>query len=156
MKTWLRVLARIGVALWRQKRTLLAGAGILAALGGYVLTSPAGLTGAPAADRGSVAAALENGDCADRTMAAVVNRTPDTLQQAYQCMDVAFQQRVSEQQFASQLQTASAPNVTKVARVGSYQSPNGAALVYYALDTSSQSVGYIVYLNSQGLVEKVE
>jgi len=95
-------------------------------------------------------------DCADTAMAAITDKSPAVAQQAYQCMDPSFQQRVSEQAFTQQMQTSSMPSVDKLARVGDYHSPAGGTMVYYALDGGGQSVGYIVYLGQNGKVVKIE
>ena len=89
-------------------------------------------------------------------MAAIASKSPAAVQQAYQCMTPTFQQRVTEQAFVQQIQTQSLPNVNKLARVGDYRTPTGATMVYYAVDASSQSAGYIVYLGTDGKVTKIE
>ena len=89
-------------------------------------------------------------------MAAITDKSPSVAQQAYQCMDTTFQQRVTEQAFTQQMQTARLPSVDKLARVGDYHSPAGGTMVYYALDGGGQSVGYIVYLGQNGKVLRIE
>jgi hypothetical protein len=71
-------------------------------------------------------------------------------------MDPSFQQRVSEQVFVQQMQAQSLPNVQKLARVGDYRTPAGGTMVYYAVDASGQSIGYIVYLSPDGKVLRIE
>jgi hypothetical protein len=93
---------------------------------------------------------------AGRTMAAVANKTSQNLQQAYQCMDASYQQRVSEQQFSTQIKAAGSGLIAKVERVGAHSEANGSQLVYFALDSGDQSIGYIVYLGANGKVEKIE
>jgi hypothetical protein len=78
-------------------------------------------------------------------------------QLAYQCMVDSYQQRVSEQQFSNQLHTTSRDlSITHVARVGTYDAPTGPTLVYYAVDTNSSSLGFIVYLGTNGKVLTIE
>jgi hypothetical protein len=89
-------------------------------------------------------------------MAAIANKSPGAAQQAYQCMDPSFQQRVPEQTFVQQLDTQALPDVNSVARVGDYHSQSGGSMVYYAVDANGQSVGYIVYLGQDGKVMKIE
>jgi hypothetical protein len=96
------------------------------------------------------------GDCADTAMAAIADKSPAVAQRAYQCMDPSFQQRVPEQTFIQQLQAQALPNVKNLARVGDYHAPAGGTMVYYAVDTSGQSVGYIVYLGQDGKVLRIE
>ena len=62
----------------------------------------------------------------------------------------------SQQVFVQQLQTRAMPNVSAVERVGDYHTPSGGTMVYYAVDASGQSVGYIVYLGHDGKVLKIE
>jgi hypothetical protein len=89
-------------------------------------------------------------------MAAIANKSPNAAQQAYQCMDPSFQQRVPEETFLQQLQTQALPDVSKIARVGDYTTPGGGQMVYYAVDANGQSIGYIVYLGQDGKVSKIE
>lgn len=125
---------------------------VSAALGGYVSLTWSGTLPT------SFASVTPNAssDCADTAMAAITDKSAAVAQQAYQCMDASFQQRVSEQAFTQQMQTSTMPNVDKLARVGDYHSPAGGTMVYYALDGGGQSVGYIVYLGQNGKVLKIE
>jgi hypothetical protein len=147
-----RVVARAGVGVWRHKGGVLVSAVVGVGLAAYVTLSgtgglPAALVSAPAPARS---------DCADTAMAAVADKSPTAAQRAYQCMDAAFQQRVTEAQFIQQMQTQRMPSVDKLARVGDYHTPAGGTMVYYALDGGGQSIGYIVYLGQDGKVLKIE
>jgi len=71
-------------------------------------------------------------------------------------MDASFQQRVTEADFTTQMQTQRMPNIDKLARVGDYKTSAGGTMVYYALDGGGQSVGYIVYLGQDGKVLRIE
>jgi hypothetical protein len=146
-----RIAARAGVGLWRHRGGLLLAAFVSVAIGGYVSLTWSGTLPT------SFAAVSPNAssDCADTAMAAITDKSAAVAQQAYQCMDASFQQRVSEQAFTQQMQTSSMPNVDKLARVGDYHSPAGGTMVYYALDGGGQSVGYIVYLGQNGKVLKI-
>jgi hypothetical protein len=97
-----------------------------------------------------------SGDCADTAMAALADKSPGAAQRAYQCMDPSFQQRVPEQVFAQQLQAQALPNVSSVSRVGDYHTQSGGSMVYYAVDTNGQSVGFIVYVGQDGKVLRIE
>jgi hypothetical protein len=147
-----RVAVRAGVGLWRHRGGLLLAAFVSAALGGYISMTWTGTLPT------SFAAASQPGtsDCADTAMAAITDKSPTVAQQAYQCMDASFQQRVSEQAFAQQMDTSRLPNADKLARVGDYHSAAGGTMVYYALDGDGQSVGYVVYLGQNGKVLKIE
>ena len=148
---WQRILNRAGLGLWHQRGTLLVGAGVLAALGAYALFLGPMLS----SSAGPAATGAGGRDCADTVMAAMAGA--GIQQQAYQCMDASYQQRVSEQQFSNQLQTTSRDqSITHVARVGSYDAPTGPTLVYYAVDTNNSSLGFIVYLGANGKVLTIE
>jgi hypothetical protein len=150
-----RVVARAGVGLWRHRVGVLLAVILCAGVGTYTV-----MTGLPVGSNPLAIAAggagASNGDCADTAMAAIADKSPDSAQRAYQCMDQSFQQRVPEQVFVQQMQTQALPNVQKLQRVGEYQTPAGGAMVYYAVDTSGQSVGYIVYLSQDGKVLRIE
>jgi hypothetical protein len=89
-------------------------------------------------------------------MAAIAGTSPALVQRAYQCMTPAFQQQVTEQAFAQQVQALHTANITRVNRVGSYSTPTGGTLVYYAVDAGGQSVGYTVYLGPDGKVVQIQ
>ncbi|HEV7666311.1 MAG TPA: hypothetical protein VGQ62_22445 [Chloroflexota bacterium] len=154
MTTYLlqRIGARALAGLWRQKQTLAVGMAMLVGVVGYLVLSPT-LLATPAAAAGVTPSGGTT--CADTTMTAIAQKTPAALQQAYQCMDVTFQQRTTEQQFAAQVQ-ASGLVVTHIARVGVYHDPSGSTLVYYALNSTTQSIGYVVYVDANGLVAHVQ
>ena len=147
---WQRVLARAALGLWQQRQTLLVGGVLVGAMLAY-------LTLMPSLSLGNAATQSNANDCADTVMAAVVGvGTPAIQQQAYQCMDPAIQQRVSQQEFSSQFQASQIADVTKVSRLGSYGTQTGAELVYYAVDAGQQSVGFVVYLSPTGKVTKID
>src|SRR5438045_3812895 len=92
-----RIAARAGVGIWHNRGSMLVALAAVAAMSGYVAF---GTAGAPAAVAGGVsAAASANDNCADTAMAAIADKSPDAAQQAYQCMDPGFQQRVPEAEF---------------------------------------------------------
>jgi hypothetical protein len=147
-----RVAARAGAGLWRQRGGILVGLALIAAASGYMAF---GATETPTV-AGAAAAPGSSSDCADTAMAAIANKSAGAAQQAYQCMDPSFQQRVPEETFVQQMQTQTPPDVNSVARVGDYHTQAGGSMVYYAVNTSGQSVGYIVYLGQDGKVMKIE
>jgi hypothetical protein len=90
-------------------------------------------------------------------MAAIADKSSASAQRAYQCMDSTFQQRISETQFVQQMQTQQTPRVDKLERIGDYHNAaSGGTLVYFALVGGGQSVGYIVYLDRDGKILKIE
>jgi hypothetical protein len=149
-----RVVARTGAGLWRQRGGVLFGLAAIAAITGYMALGTVGESPLAAVASGSSAAA--GSDCADTAMAAIADKSPGAAQQAYQCMDPTFQERVPEQTFVQQMDSQALPNVNNVARVGDYHAQGGGSMVYYAVDANGQSVGYVVYLGQDGKVLKIE
>lgn len=148
-----RVAARAGAGMWRNRGGMLMGSVVLLGIAGYLAISPAVAGQFPPISGPTTSS---NGDCADTAMAAIADKSPGAAQRAYQCMDPGFQQRVSEQAFVQQMQAQTLANIKSLSRVGDYHTPSGGTMVYYAVDTNAQSVGYIVYLGQDGKVQKVE
>jgi hypothetical protein len=71
-------------------------------------------------------------------------------------MDQSFQQRVTEADFVSQVDSQPSSTVDRLARVGDYRVAGGGEMVYYAVEAGGQGVGYVVYLNKEGRVLKIE
>jgi hypothetical protein len=155
-----RIVARTGVGLWQRKGTLLVGAATVAALGAVVTFAGIAPTPASTAPVAAAGGGPSGTACADAAIAAIAEKTSDSVQQAYNCMEPSFQQRVPEAQFAQQFgsQTPATPDASsaKTSRVADYPNQDGGQLVYYALSNGDQSVGYIVYLDAQGKIAKVE
>lgn len=150
-----RVVNRAALGVWHHRGGVLLAAALSAALGAYATL---GSAGALPFVQGSLApATAPSTDCADTAMAAIADKSPAAAQRAYLCMDTTFQQRVSEDQFVQQLQSRQMPRVDKLERVGDYHNPtSGGTLVYFALDGGGQSVGYIVYLDRDGKILRIE
>ena len=146
-----RVGARAAAGIWRNRVGLLVALVLTIALGSYAALTWSGAISSPLASQSVTT------DCADTAMAAITDKSTTAAQRAYQCMDPSFQQRVPEAQFVSQMVAQQAPATAKLARVGEYQnSASGSTLVYFALDGGNQSIGYIVYLNGEGKVLRIE
>jgi hypothetical protein len=137
--------------MWRQRGGLLVALAAVAAISGYVA-----VFGVSLPSGGASAVGPANADCADTAMAAIADKSPATAQRAYQCMAPSFQQRVSEASFVQQVQAQALPGAANVSRVGDYRTPSGASMVYYAVDSNGQSVGFIVYLQEDGRVLRIE
>jgi hypothetical protein len=137
-----RVAVRAVVGLWRNRGRVLLALLMSVALFGYVITHPQDAPSALA----QVAPIDATADCANTVMSAIANPSPAAAQLAYQCMAPAFQQTMSEPVFVQQLQALRVPNVTSINRLGTYQAPTGGTLVYFAVDTSAGSVGYVMNL----------
>ncbi len=151
-----RVLYRTAVSIWKHKTMagLMVGAVALLAGGGSVLqTTPL----SPGVEVAGVQAVGTDGDCADAAMAAIVRNNSDVAHVAYRCMSPTLVQGMSEDQFVRQVANrGGTPADAKVQRLGDYQAPSGEHIVYFALTSRSQTVGYIVYLDRFGKVAKME
>jgi hypothetical protein len=136
------VAARVGVALWRQRITLLLLAGALAGLTAYQLgfagpTTPASV------------------DCADTAMNAVAQVDDEAARAAYQCL--GDEMRISgEQQFVDSLHDRGNVPKGRISRVADHRTADGGHIVFYTVEAAGQAVGYIVYLDPSGLVQKIE
>lgn len=148
-----RVAARAGLGVWRNRGAMLVGAVVLLGIAGYLVVSPALGSQLPSNPGSAVGS---NSDCADTAIAAIADKSPGAAQRAYQCMEPSFQQRVTEQAFVQQMQAQTLANIKSLSRIGDYHAPSGGTMVYYAIDTNAQSVGYIVYLGQDGKVQKIE
>lgn len=148
-----RVVARLGVGLWRQRGGLLIGLAVIAGITGYMAL---GGTAQGTSASGAATSAAVSTACADTAMTAIANKSSGAAQQAYQCMDPTFQQQVPEATFVQQIQTQAPADVSNIARVGDYRTESGGSMVYYAVNANGQSVGYIVYLGQDGKILKIE
>lgn len=147
-----RVAVRTAAGVWQQRGRVLLATVMSITLFWYVTTHPIDTPSALAqgAPTGAVA------DCANTVMTAITSTSPAAAQQAYQCMAPAFQQTVSEPVFVQQLQALRVPNISIVNRLGAYQAPAGGTLVYYAVDTSGGSVGFVISVGPDGKVVQIK
>jgi hypothetical protein len=135
-----RVAVRSGVALWQHRLGLIVAALIVVGVGAFGLTSSD-----PSAT---------NVDCADTAMAALTHASDATARAAYDCLGPDMR-TTSEDQFVASLQQRSAPEA-QADRVADKQTPNG-KIVFFTVSTSSTPpVGYIVYLDPEGKIARVE
>jgi hypothetical protein len=146
------VLGRIGqralAGVWRNRGGVLLLTVLSLAAGAYALVSiSSGSAMSPGPSRT---------DCADTAMLAMTSTQPGAAQRAYECMGPTVRQNVSEADFVRQLEAQRKPSVESIARIGDHPVPSGGMMVYYALDGGGDSVGYIVYLDTQGKVLKIE
>lgn len=136
-----RIALRTGVALWRQRLGLIAAALAITAFSAYQLTF-AGWS-------------VTNGDCADTAMAALTNVTDSSARAAYACLGPGMRTTTEDAFVTSMRQRATAAGQAN--RVADRRSPDGGKIVFFTVSaTDMASVGYIVYLDSQGRVTKVE
>ena len=135
-----RIAARTGVALWRHRFGMLATLVVVGVLGVYELTY--------------AGPSVSNGDCADMTMAAVTSADDQTAHAAYACLGPGMRTS-TEDQFVAGMQRRDIKR-GHVNRVGDQRTPDGGHIVFFIVEQQGQAVGYIVYLNAQGKVVKVE
>ncbi len=135
-----RIAARSGMALWRQRFGMLVALLVVGALGIYELTY--------------AVPTVANGDCADMTMAAVTTDDDQTVHAAYACLGPGMRNATEDQFVTGMRQRAMARG--RANRVGDQRTPDGGHIVFFTVEQQGQAVGYIVYLNSQGKVVKVE
>jgi hypothetical protein len=147
-----RVVERAALGVWRQRGGVLLAALVAGSLAGYALVAGSGETSTALAQG---APSASGGDCASTVMAAIESPSAAVDQQAYQCMAPAYQQSVSEPGFVQQLAALQVPNVTAIHRLGSYATPAGGTLVYFAVDARAGSAGYVVSLGSDGKVLQI-
>jgi hypothetical protein len=137
------IATRTGVAVWRHRMTWLLCLVIIAGLGVYEVGFAGPTT--PGA----------NNDCADTAMAAVAKIDDEAARAAYRCLGEEMK-RSGEQQFVQTLHDRGDLPTGKVSRVADHRTQDGGHIVFFTVEAGGQSVGYIVYLNQSGLVEKIE
>jgi hypothetical protein len=94
-------------------------------------------------------------DCADTAMAALTHVSDATARAAYACLGPSMR-TTSEDQFVATLQQRAAGN-GQASRVADRHTPDGGKIVFYTVSAGDMpSVGYIVYLDPNGKVAKVE
>ena len=135
-----RIASRTGAGIWRSKVHWLSAIGVAGAIG---LFSTQGM-----------AASTAVGDCADAAMAALTRRDSQSTQMAYQCLGDTYLRTMNQEQFGRMVQAS--PSVGAFTRVGDYSTKDGGRIVFYAVGNQANSVGYIVYLDGQGKVSRIE
>ena len=135
-----RIAARTGVALWRHRLAWLVGVLVVGSVGVYELTY--------------AVPSVSNGDCADTAMAAVTTADDQAAHAAYACLGPDLR-KTSEDQFVAGMHQRDTQHA-HVNRVGDQRTADGGHIVFYTVEQHGQAVGYIVYLNAQGKIVKVE
>jgi len=135
-----RIAARAGVAIWRHRLAWLA---VVVVVGGFSLYE---LTYA--------VPSVANGDCADTTMIAVTTADDQAAHAAYACL-AATLRNTSEEQFVAGMRQREMQHA-HFTRVADQRTADGGHIVFYTVEQQGHAVGYIVYLNAQGKVVKVE
>jgi hypothetical protein len=140
-----RVALRTGVGLWRHRLGLIVMAVLAVAFGAYEFTFAG-----PSASGGA------NGDCADTAMAALTHTSDTTARAAYACLGPGMR-TTSEDQFVTTLQQRAPGGNGQADRVADRHTPDGGKIVFFTVSAGDMpSVGYIVYLDPNGKVIKVE
>jgi hypothetical protein len=140
-----RIASRTGVALWRNRFAWLTCLVVLAGLGLYQLGFAGAATPSPSSTT----------DCADTTMQAVSRVDDSVARAAYDCMGPTMRQG-DEQEFVQALHARGDMPSGHVDRVGDKRQSDGSRIVFYTVEAGGTAVGYIVYLDSNGKVEKIE
>jgi hypothetical protein len=98
---------------------------------------------------------VTNGDCADTTMTAISRVDDNAAHAAYACLGAAMR-TTSEDTFVAELHKR-AIETGKFDRVGERPTADGGRIVFFTVEGGGgPAVGYIVYLNAQGKVIKIE
>jgi hypothetical protein len=140
-----RLAARTGVAVWRNRFAWLTS---LVAVAAGVAVYSLGYAG-PSTTTSTTT------DCADAAMKAVASVDDAAAHAAYECLGPAMR-RGGEQEFVSTLHDRGDLPNGHVDRVGDKRQSDGSRIVFYTIEAGGQVVGYIVYLNSDGKVERIE
>lgn len=138
------IVTRTGLGLWRHRFTWLTCLVIAAGVGVYSLSYA-----------GSTTASIAAADCADAAMQAVANVDDAAAHAAYDCLGPTMRHG-GEQEFVSSLHNRGDVPSGKIDRVGDKRQSNGSRIVFYTVEAAGQMVGYIVYLDANGKVEKIE
>lgn len=137
-----RIALRTGVALWRQRLVLIAAGVIATAFGAYEFTFAGG-------------SVTSGGDCADTAMTALTHTSDASARAAYACLGPGMRNTGEDQFVASMQQRAVGSGQAK--RVADTHTPDGGKIVFYTVSALNMpSVGYIVYLDHDGHIVKVE
>jgi hypothetical protein len=136
-----RVAVRAGVALWRHRLGLIVAGFTVGAFSAYELTfaGPTVPTG---------------GDCADTAMAALTHADDASARAAYACLGPSMRTS-TEDQFVASLQQQPVTD-GQADRVADRETPSGKIVFFTVSANNISPVGYIVYLDQDGKVAKVE
>jgi hypothetical protein len=136
-----RVAVRSGVAIWRQRFAVIGAGCVVAAFSVYEFTF-AGPT-------------VSNGDCADTAMTAVTRVDDTSARAAYACLGPAMR-TTSEDQFVSNMLSHNASSGA-FDRIADKRTSDGGRIVFFTVHADKTPVvGYIVYLDAQGKIIKIE
>jgi hypothetical protein len=136
-----RVAIRAGVALWRQRIALIVAGLVVIAFGAYSMTF--------------AGPSVANGDCADTAMQALTHVNDASARAAYACLGPTMR-TTSEDQFVATMQQR-AISSGQASRIADRHTSDGGKIVFFTVSAGNlPSVGYIVYLDPEGKISKVE
>jgi hypothetical protein len=128
---------------------MLGGGLLLSALGLYQLTYA--LPSVPNSG---------GGDCADTIMVALTHQADErAARAAYACFGAALQsQSQGEEAFVRSLRQRGGPpsGIGRVTRVADQRTGSGGRVVFYTVEVSGDSIGYIIYLDRAGKVQRID
>ena len=141
-----RVAVRAGVGLWRHRVALIAAGLVVVGVSAYELTFAGS---GPGLGLGGGA------DCADTAMTALTHVSDTSARAAYACLGPGMR-TTTEAQFVATMQERGVSS-GQADRVAARHTPDGGEIVFYTVSAGDMpSVGYIVYLDPEGKVIKVE
>jgi hypothetical protein len=135
-----RVAVRTGVAMWRHRLGVMVASLVVVGVGAFSTT----FTGPKV---GGV-------DCADTAMVALTHVSDATARAAYNCLGPDMR-TTSEDQFVASLQQRAAPD-GHADRIADKDTPTGKIVFFTVSAKHMAPVGYIVYLDEDGKVARVE
>ena len=141
---WQRIIGRAGQALWRVKGSILVGVIVLGVAGAYAFLYVPTQSSAGAPGGGRRRQGLRR---YGHVRAGGLEHRPAGLPVHGYVVPAAGLAATVRGATGGQLDHGP---ITKLSRVGTYDSPAGSTLVYYAVDTNNeQSLGFIVYLGPE-------
>jgi hypothetical protein len=145
MRGWFilgRIGMRSGAAIWRHRVALLLASVVVLVFGAYEL--------------GFAGPSVTNGDCADTAMAAVTHVDDSAARAAYACLGAGMR-NTNEDQFIAGMRDRAVPS-GQFDRVAEKRTIDGGRIVFYTVDAGKggTAVGYIVYLDPEGKITRVE
>ncbi len=137
-----RVAARTGAALWRHRLGLIAAGVLVVGAGALEMTSAGPIQTSP------------DVDCADTAMAALTQTSDATARAAYNCLGPGMRTS-NEDQFVAAMQQHAAADA-QADRIADKRTPSGKIVFFTVSGGGVEPVGFIVYLDEEGKIDRVE
>jgi hypothetical protein len=135
-----RVAVRTGVAVWRHRLGLIVASLLIVGVGVYRMTY--------------VAPSLSGADCADTAMVALTQASEASARAAYNCLGPDMR-TTSEDEFVVSLQQRAAHD-GQADRIADKDTPSGKIVFFTVTASHMAPVGYLVYLDEDGKISRVE